>query len=198
LLEIRKIKRSLRYLNVKEPATGKLISYTGNVHHKGLMLVGESGIKLHRDTPILLEIPGEEGIKTRIPLVINGIWAQTDEDPVFNKTGCQIVNASPRAIRKLKQLFPANLDGEINKYKISYKILNTTCCTKDFSCLAKKEYISKFRCEADYIDNNNVVYLKPRVSKEILQQCHYAFTHTSGKIICRCPVRYHLCKEYGV
>jgi hypothetical protein len=76
-------------LNVKETATGRLINYTGDVHYEGLMLVGESRIALRMNIPILLEVPGEEGIKTRIPLIINGIWTQMDKDPVLYRTGCQ-------------------------------------------------------------------------------------------------------------
>ena len=197
MLVKRKIKRSLRYLNVKEPATGKLISHTGDVHNEGLMLVGESGIMLHMDTPILLEVPGEEGIKTRIPLIINGIWAQVDEDPVLNKTGCRIVNPSPTAVCKIKELTSTNIDGALTKDNIPQDTMCVTYCTKGYGCIAEKEYISKFKCEADYIDNNNVVYLKSRVLKEVLRKCHYAFRHPSGKISCRCPIRYHLCKEYG-
>ena len=195
--ERRKLKRSIRYLNVKEPATGKLISHTGDVHYEGLMLVSESRIASRMNIPILLEVPGESGIKYRIPLIINGIWAQMDKDPILYKTGCKIVNPPPVSLCKIKEVISSKYDGVLTKYKIPRAILDETECSRDIGCLIDGKCKNRFRCEADFIGSQNVTFLKPGVSREVLQQCQYVFS-AYDKLICKCPVRYYLFEEYAI
>ncbi len=102
--EVRKLKRFILYLNVIEQATGKLLGYTGNIHHQGLMLVSKHEIPLITDIPVLVQIPGEEGIESEIPLIINGIWNQLNRNPHFYNTGCQVVDPSSEVIDAINEL----------------------------------------------------------------------------------------------
>lgn len=47
------------------------------------MLVSKYEIPLIMDISILVQVPGQEGIKNEIPLVINGIWNQLNMNPFF-------------------------------------------------------------------------------------------------------------------
>ncbi len=100
--ERREYKRLIRYLNVIEQTTGKLIGRIGDIHNTGLLLVSELEIPLLMDIHVWLEVPGEEGIKNRVPLVINGTWNQMNRNPVFYNTGCWIVNPQPDAISAIE------------------------------------------------------------------------------------------------
>jgi truncated hemoglobin YjbI len=102
--ERRQHKRLIRYLNVIEESTGKLLGYTGDIHYSGLLLVSRSEIPLQVDIPVWIEVPGDAGIKERVPLVINGVWTQMNINPVFYNTGCWIVGPSPNDISKLEKL----------------------------------------------------------------------------------------------
>jgi hypothetical protein len=102
--EMRKLKRFILYLNIIERTSGKLLGYTGNIHHQGLMLVSKHEIPLIIDIPVLVQVPGEEGIKSEIPLIINGIWNQMNMNPHFYNTGCQIVDPSSEVIDAIDEL----------------------------------------------------------------------------------------------
>ena len=100
----RKLKRFILYLNVIEKTSGKLLGYTGDINQHGLMLVSKYEIPLIMDIPILVQVPGEEGVKSEISLVINGIWNQVNMNPHFYNTGCRIVEPSPKVTEAIKQL----------------------------------------------------------------------------------------------
>jgi len=102
--EGRKLKRFILYLNVIERTSGKLLGYTGNIHRQGLMLVSKYEVPLIVDIPVLVQVPGEEGIKSEIPLVINGIWNQINRNPHFYNTGCLVVNPSSEVIDAINEL----------------------------------------------------------------------------------------------
>ncbi len=102
--ERRKHKRLIRYLNIIEESTGKLLGYTGDIHYSGLLLVSRSEIPLQVDIPVWIEVPGETGIKDRVPLIINGVWTQMNINPVFYNTGCWLVDPSPNDIGKIEKL----------------------------------------------------------------------------------------------
>ena len=104
LEEKRELKRLIRYLNVIDQASGELIGYTGNIHYNGLMLITKSEIALHEEIAVLVEVPGDEGVKTKIPLVIKGIWNQMNINPVFYNTGCRVVKPSQEAMREIDKL----------------------------------------------------------------------------------------------
>jgi hypothetical protein len=102
--EMRKLKRFILYLNVIEQSSGKLLGYTGNIHNKGLLLVSKHEIPLIVDIPVLVQIPGEDGVKTEIPLIINGIWNQLNRNPHFYNTGCQLVDPSAEVIDAINEI----------------------------------------------------------------------------------------------
>jgi hypothetical protein len=104
LEERREYKRLIRYLNVIEQTTGKLIGRIGDIHNTGLLLVSEHEIPLLMDISIWLEVPGEKEIKNRVPLVINGTWNQMNRNPDFYNTGCWIVNPPLDAINAIEKL----------------------------------------------------------------------------------------------
>lgn len=102
--EKRIIKRSARYLNVIEQTSGDLIGHVGDIHYSGLMLVSKFGIPLLMDISVWVEVPGDRGIKSRVPLIINDIWNQKNTKPVFYHTGCRIVDPSHQTIRDIDEL----------------------------------------------------------------------------------------------
>jgi hypothetical protein len=104
LEEKRKEKRLVRYLNVIEQTTGKLLGHTGDIHYTGLLLVSTQEIPLLMDIPVWLEIPGEGEIKNRVSLSINGIWSQKNINPDFYNTGCWIVNPPLDAVNAIEKL----------------------------------------------------------------------------------------------
>ncbi len=102
--ERREDKRLISYLNVIEQTTGKLIGRVGDIHDTGLLLVSELEIPLLMDIHVWLEVPGEKGIKNRVPLVIKGTWNQMNRKPVFYNTGCWIVNPQLDATSAIENL----------------------------------------------------------------------------------------------
>lgn len=102
--EKRKLKRFILYFNVIEQTSGRLLGYSGDIHQKGLMLVSKYEIPLIMDIPVLVQVPGEVGVKSEIPLVINGIWNQLNMNPHFYNTGCRIVDPSQGVIDAINEL----------------------------------------------------------------------------------------------
>ena len=84
------------------------------------------------------------------------------------------------------------------KYEIPQEIIDvTTECPRDLGCLVDGKCKNLPMCEADYAGREYNTFLQSGVSQEVLQQCRFVFP-SYGKLICKCPVRYYLCKEYGV
>jgi hypothetical protein len=53
------------------------------------------------------------------------------------------------------------------------------------------------QCQADFTTSKFITFLKHDVSNEVLQECPYIF-EAGHWMMCKCPVRYYLNKEYGV
>ncbi len=192
--EKRNLKRIHRNLDVIEQTSGDLIGYTGNIHYEGLMLTSRFRPALFLDIPIWINIPKN---KDKIPLVINGIWSQVNKNSGEYGTGCRLSEPSPEAICKIKELGSESHDDIRMKYNIPKNILDETECPTEFSCLYDGKCKGFPRCDADYTASEYLTFLKPGVAKEILHKCQYVFA-SYDKMICKCPVRYYLKKEYRV
>ena len=83
------------------------------------------------------------------------------------------------------------------KYEIPQEILDEIECPNDFGCLADGTCKEFPTCEADFIGSKNITFLKPGVTKEVLNKCPHVFS-SHGRLICKCPIRYYLFEKYGV
>ena len=83
--------RTLCYLDVIDPMTGRLLGSANNINHGGLLLISKTEIPLESEMQVLIQFPNNP-LKTR--LVITGLWNQCNREPDFYYTGCRIVDAS--------------------------------------------------------------------------------------------------------
>jgi hypothetical protein len=82
-------------------------------------------------------------------------------------------------------------------YKIPQDILDETECPNDYGCLTDGNCKDFPMCDADFTGNRNITFLKPGVTKEVLNKCPLVFS-SHNKLICICPVRHYLYEEFGV
>ena len=69
-------------------------------------------------------------------------------------------------------------------------IQETTVCQHDFSCLSTDKCGERGRCEVEYADGKNVLFL---VSKKHLD-CPYRIPFGEAQA-CLCPTHYALCQK---
>jgi hypothetical protein len=100
----RKPERFNLNLDVIEQTTDNYIGSTGNIHHEGLMLISKVELALSLDIPIWLEMLGDKGIESKIPLFINGVWNKKTMYHGIYHTGCRIVEPSPEDIHEIDEL----------------------------------------------------------------------------------------------
>ena len=112
--ERRKLGRSLCYLDIIDPATGKLLGNANDINHGGLMLISKDEIPLQTDIPVCVDIPNND---VRIQLVINGVWNQINRNPDFYNTGCRIVSASTESINAIISFYETLKKSTRNAYK---------------------------------------------------------------------------------
>ena len=83
------------------------------------------------------------------------------------------------------------------KYEIPQDILDETDCLNGFGCLTDGNCKDFPMCDASFIGSRNITFLKPGVTKEVLKKCPLVFSSHS-RLLCICPTRHYLVKEYGV
>ena len=83
------------------------------------------------------------------------------------------------------------------KYQIPQSILDETECPYNMGCLTDGKCNNGPVPQAAFTGSRNITFLKSDVPFESVQGCPYMFK-SFDKLICKCPVRFYLCKEYGV
>jgi len=104
LEENRKLERFLTYLEVTDRTSGDLVGHAANIHQEGLLLISKTEIELSRDISIWAELPGDQKIESKFPLVINGLWNETCVEPDHYKTGFKIVKPSLDTITEINKI----------------------------------------------------------------------------------------------
>ncbi len=103
LADKRELERFNLNLDVIEQTTDNYLGYTGDMHRVGLMLISKVELALSLDIPIWLEMLGDNGIESKMPMIINGVWNKKTMNPVIYHTGCRLVRPSPEAINKIDE-----------------------------------------------------------------------------------------------
>jgi hypothetical protein len=117
--ERRKLDRSLCYLDVIEPTTKQLIGHAGDISREGLNLVTKLEIPLSEDLLVNVGFPGNEA---SVSLVLRSIWSELNKDPVYYKTGCQIIEPSSETIHLLNELVGSLIKGVKRTFKYTNRI----------------------------------------------------------------------------
>ena len=82
-------------------------------------------------------------------------------------------------------------------YKIPQYILDATDCSKKLTCITDVYCKDHVMCEVHHTTEKYISFLKPGAGQESLEQCPYA-DHSCDMMVCKCPIRYYLHKEYGI
>jgi len=109
--------RTLCYLDVIDPANGRLLGSVNNINHGGLLLISKNEIPLQEDIHVLIQFPNNP-VKTR--LVITGLWNQCNRDPDFYYTGCRIVDASSEGMDMILSMNETLKTGSRKSIKFSH------------------------------------------------------------------------------
>ena len=82
-------------------------------------------------------------------------------------------------------------------YKIPQYILDATDCSKKLTCITDVYCKGHVMCEVHHIAEKYVTFLNPGAAQEVLDECPYA-DDSCDMVVCKCPTRYFLHKEYGI
>jgi hypothetical protein len=75
--------------------------------------------------------------------------------------------------------------------KIPPEIMDaTTRCKHEFSCLENENFCDTELCRIDYINGENIIFLKSNKPHDCPYRVGFA-----DQMICRCPVRYYHLKS---
>ncbi len=112
----RKLDRMLCYLDVFDQATGDLIGNANDIHHEGLNLITKEEFPLLNDLSIWVEDPRDN---VRIPLVVEGVWNQMENDPVYYSTGCKVHISASVDSHTLKEFIEKIKNNVKKKFKLT-------------------------------------------------------------------------------
>ena len=83
------------------------------------------------------------------------------------------------------------------RFNIPQDILDASDCSHKHTCLTDAYCKGRAMCEVTCTTGRYITFLEPGFAEEALRQCPYAVKF-SDKVVCKCPTRYYLHKEYGI
>lgn len=95
------------YLRVFDQATDQMMGHIADISAEGMMLVHEQPIETNKEFSIWMEIPREEGRRSRVSLNAMSLWTKVDVNPDFFRTGFRLLSPSESVIRGIEDMVQA-------------------------------------------------------------------------------------------